>query len=682
MPTYATITGSAIAPDGNAITAKVFARPLTNFGLVKFQDGDGTVSLGRVEGSVYPDGLIYGSVGSEDPTPGLKIPLNTDPVDPWWDFYLEVPDGRGGLRQVPLGRAVITADIGIDELLDIQLTAIDTALLESVQEAVTSVEGVVVEVETLRDESQALRDDQAAISGLTGEDGAVALLVGNPTSSTRVSLGRDFIQAITPEKFMAVGDSVADDYAALQAAVDSARAANAPRLLQLRPGAVYRTSKEIQFRADFMALQGNGAVILGPTAPTPEGGIVTVVDRVNKGRTIRWTSMSNLRVISRHAADNPINAVTAEHFIWIGLQADMEIAGQRGFALQTRPEYLGLLQDGQIIGCESVGGVNGFNIDTTSADRVTDISVRGMKIRNAAVAIRASAGGSAFRHRRINVSGVEMVNCAQGASWYHCADSVLSDFRMTGVTGRAIDSQWSDGSIRDFKISGAAADFAIALSNGAAGLRVSRGHIDGPYGAAIYNAIDNLTVREMSIKNATIGIQNTSTTQRGSYEDIMFEDVATPFNAYRAGDLYRSLARRSGTIVEDITPYGTSSIDVPVFGYVSAVTYTSLTARGIQSTGVQNSLVNYRATPRFGTYTIRLAHNKGPDRGIYSVQVDGVTVGTIDGYAAASADALSEVAGVVMSTGEKLITLKMENKNAASSSYFGSHFALSLVRTA
>jgi hypothetical protein len=84
-----------------------------------------------------------------------------------------------------------------------------------------------------------------------------------------------------------------------------------------------------------------------------------------------------------------------------------------------------------------------------------------------------------------------------------------------------------------------------------------------------------------------------------------------------------------------------------------------------------------------GTYEIDLFHFTGAGYGIYSVQIDGVEVGTIDGYAAAGARAFTRLTGIaIAAAGRHSVGLVMATKNVASGGYQGEISAITVVRTA
>lgn len=97
------------------------------------------------------------------------------------------------------------------------------------------------------------------------------------------------------------------------------------------------------------------------------------------------------------------------------------------------------------------------------------------------------------------------------------------------------------------------------------------------------------------------------------------------------------------------------------------------------SSGAQNAEVGYDVYLQAGTCTLSLTHSKGTNRGIYTAQLDGITVGTIDGYAASTTNGLDTTSFTVATTGLHRIKLKMLTKNASSSSYFGIITSISLT---
>ncbi len=102
-----------------------------------------------------------------------------------------------------------------------------------------------------------------------------------------------------------------------------------------------------------------------------------------------------------------------------------------------------------------------------------------------------------------------------------------------------------------------------------------------------------------------------------------------------------------------------------------------------RSTGAQHAEASFDFYAESGTYILDVVHTRGNDRGIYTVEVDGASVGTIDGYVAAGGAAMTtSIAGIhLATTGVHRARLRMATKNASSSSYFGYLSEMYLTRT-
>lgn len=102
------------------------------------------------------------------------------------------------------------------------------------------------------------------------------------------------------------------------------------------------------------------------------------------------------------------------------------------------------------------------------------------------------------------------------------------------------------------------------------------------------------------------------------------------------------------------------------------------------SSGAQNAEINWDVVLAAGTWTIELIHHTFTDTGIYTVQLGGVTKGTIDGYSAGDVvNVRSSVTGIVVaSSGKVRLKLLMATKNASASSYTGRIQHVQLRRTA
>src|SRR3989304_3263162 len=128
----------------------------------------------------------------------------------------------------------------------------------------------------------------------------------------------------------------------------------------------------------------------------------------------------------------------------------------------------------------------------------------------------------------------------------------------------------------------------------------------------------------------------------------------------------------------------------PLIASKSNVGWSNISETGTQSygsildsDGAQNSEITWDVVLGAGTWSITVLHIKNTNRGIYSVQLDGVEKGTIDGYAAsATYNVLSPITGIIVPTAAKIeLKLKMETKNGSSSAYTGSIGGIMRKRT-
>lgn len=102
------------------------------------------------------------------------------------------------------------------------------------------------------------------------------------------------------------------------------------------------------------------------------------------------------------------------------------------------------------------------------------------------------------------------------------------------------------------------------------------------------------------------------------------------------------------------------------------------------TTGAQNAEIGWDVVLAAGTWTLSLLHATGIDVGIYTASLDGVSIGTIDGYAASGVNnVVSTITGITVApSGKKRLLLKMATKNATSTSYLARISGLRLLRTA
>jgi hypothetical protein len=97
----------------------------------------------------------------------------------------------------------------------------------------------------------------------------------------------------------------------------------------------------------------------------------------------------------------------------------------------------------------------------------------------------------------------------------------------------------------------------------------------------------------------------------------------------------------------------------------------------------QNDEIAWDVILAAGTWTIALWLRKSTNVGIYTVEIDGSSVGTLDGYNASALAARMALTGVsVAATGKKRFSLAMLTKNASSSGYVGDVKLITFRRTA
>lgn len=135
-------------------------------------------------------------------------------------------------------------------------------------------------------------------------------------------------------------------------------------------------------------------------------------------------------------------------------------------------------------------------------------------------------------------------------------------------------------------------------------------------------------------------------------------------------------------------------IDINVFTTPATVTgFTTLSqqsgdfmgGRRTNGSGAQNDQIGWDVVLAAGTWTFDMIHHTGSGRGIYTVSLDGTSIGTtVDGYDGSGAlNVFKTITGITVSTtGKKRLLLKMATKNASSSGYQGTFSFISLTRTA
>lgn len=98
------------------------------------------------------------------------------------------------------------------------------------------------------------------------------------------------------------------------------------------------------------------------------------------------------------------------------------------------------------------------------------------------------------------------------------------------------------------------------------------------------------------------------------------------------------------------------------------------------SDGAANSSVSYDFVCGAGTYTLDFTYLQGPNRGIYTIAIDGVNVGTVDAYLSGfltvgdtglAYAAMSTITGLGLAAGAHILKFTMGTKNVDASAYYG-----------
>lgn len=180
--------------------------------------------------------------------------------------------------------------------------------------------------------------------------------------------------------------------------------------------------------------------------------------------------------------------------------------------------------------------------------------------------------------------------------------------------------------------------------------------------------------------------------------------AGTPANTVaagaQAGKVWTSDAQGNGTwqapASGNTTPYprqfdvradGPSSVQVAEVGTWTPTFLTNTDTGNFVgwvnvSDGAQNDQISFDFACAAGTYTIELLHLPFQNRGVYTLKVDGVQVGTVDGYQSSLIPARAKITGVVLASGQHTITALMASKNSSASSYVGMIDRFTFTQTA
>ncbi|HSX06697.1 MAG TPA: hypothetical protein VLG92_03190 [Candidatus Saccharimonadia bacterium] len=100
------------------------------------------------------------------------------------------------------------------------------------------------------------------------------------------------------------------------------------------------------------------------------------------------------------------------------------------------------------------------------------------------------------------------------------------------------------------------------------------------------------------------------------------------------------------------------------------------------SDGAQNDAITFDFACNAGTHRLEFFHLPFSNRGIYTIKIDGTTVGTVDGYASSLNPTYGTINGIsIASAGQHTLTVVMATKNASSGGYLAMMDHIFLTQT-
>jgi parallel beta-helix repeat protein len=297
-----------------------------------------------------------------------------------------------------------------------------------------------------RDEMEAIRDETATISGLTGEDAAVAFLVEDAGSATAGALSATYeAQAAAP--------SGGDDRATLNALL----AANVGKVVRLQRGATYTVSDQIAVSSG-TTIEGNAATI------TQTGTNKVTIDIAGSNVTVR-----NLRLAGKATDYVSGGAVTAVG-INVGTSSAVRLEGLRLTGHAGAGVKIVNSTDVTVDRCTIVGTTPGAGDGTqmgvyvdSSAARVTvsncDISataqgvISGVSVTDLRVVnnnihdIPGQHGLYIQSGTRTVIMGNAIRNCGLNGIKFQLQTSATADSYGLTITGNVVDTTGDQGII-------------------------------------------------------------------------------------------------------------------------------------------------------------------------------------------------------------------------------------------
>lgn len=248
------------------------------------------------------------------------------------------------------------------------------------------------------------------------------------------------------------------------------------------------------------------------------------------------------------------------------------------------------------------------------------------------------------------------------------------------------------------------ADGLLTAADGASVQVNYRGGVNDGTAATVYEAATGSTTLTNPLTTSSGRIEGWL--DEGSYNLVVSgTGITTYTQAFEARAAYPSGATDSQVLVWDagnttvkwVDSSALSStlpwqIDINVFSTAATQTnFNTITQSSLHlmggyrgTTAHQNAEVGWDVILAAGTWTITIGHAENTSYGIYTVSLDGSSVGTVDGYnASATSNVVDTITGVtVATTGKKRLLLKMATKNASSTNYDAVLYFVSLTRTA
>lgn len=232
---------------------------------------------------------------------------------------------------------------------------------------------------------------------------------------------------------------------------------------------------------------------------------------------------------------------------------------------------------------------------------------------------------------------------------------------------------------------------SVATNNGIAHWYVddvSIGNVDGYNASGAFNIRSSLTFRAAYARIAEIRVK--IETKNASATNFAFP---LQWVQLRCTTRHEGGGSRSGRRVTAQWPSNLAPDWVSVDPFMTAVSNTNWDTITLDATvfqngykengGSQNDDIEFDVVLRAGTWAFELFHNKDTDAGIITVNFEGVSQGTIDGYNASRSENIrTSLTGLlVRRSGKHRVQLIVATKNASSSAYEAEIMALRFLRT-